>query len=348
MGVAVVIIAGLFGAFAGSFLNVCIHRLPRNESISHPPSRCYACGTAIAWYDNLPVVSWFVLRGKCRHCGAPYSLRYVLAEVGVGLLFAGVAWWLWQVWQQPHPLVMPFAAVLQAMGWPGQEIGFGFMLAVLFAAVSMALVATVIDWQFTIIPDELTLPWLLLAPTLAVVTPTVVGLSISSDGLVTYPMLHWLPYLVIEQGWWSAGASWWRLCGYTLSGLALTWLAWPLARVAWRRYVDGWTPEDETGFVRAQWLWTTGLLVALAIAGVIAGLGGGEPAPFAQPDAAQQIYAVLFYHLGQGIFGAWLGWNVLFLISALGTYVFRNTPWAWATSSFWPLWARSLGRSVSL
>ena len=55
--------AFVFGAFIGSFLNVCIHRLPRNESVVSPPSRCYACGTRVLWYDNIPVLSWLLLRG---------------------------------------------------------------------------------------------------------------------------------------------------------------------------------------------------------------------------------------------------------------------------------------------
>ena len=67
------IVAGLFGALFGSFLNVCIVRLPLDQSIVHPRSRCPRCGAGIAWYDNVPVLSWLVLRGRCRHCGEPYE-----------------------------------------------------------------------------------------------------------------------------------------------------------------------------------------------------------------------------------------------------------------------------------
>jgi leader peptidase (prepilin peptidase)/N-methyltransferase len=78
------------GASVGSFLNVCAWRLPRGESLVRPPSRCPRCGSAIAARDNLPVLGWLWLRGRCRSCSAPISARYPLVESAVGLLFAAV------------------------------------------------------------------------------------------------------------------------------------------------------------------------------------------------------------------------------------------------------------------
>lgn len=75
------------GAVVGSFANVCIHRLPRGASVVHPGSSCPSCGAPIAFYDNVPVVSWLVLRGRCRRCGAPIRARYPLVELSVGLFF---------------------------------------------------------------------------------------------------------------------------------------------------------------------------------------------------------------------------------------------------------------------
>ncbi len=75
------------GAVVGSFANVCIHRLPRGASVVHPGSHCPACGAAIAFYDNVPLVSWLVLRGRCRGCGAPIRVRYPAVELLVALLF---------------------------------------------------------------------------------------------------------------------------------------------------------------------------------------------------------------------------------------------------------------------
>lgn len=87
---AAVALAFLFGLVVGSFLNVVAHRLPRGESLVHPRSRCPRCGTPVKAYDNVPVLSWLVLRGRCRHCGEPISARYPLVELATGLLFAAV------------------------------------------------------------------------------------------------------------------------------------------------------------------------------------------------------------------------------------------------------------------
>jgi len=92
--VVLVILAGLLGTIIGSFLNVVVWRLPRGESLSHPGSACPKCGHAIRWYDNIPVVSWLLLRAKCRDCGEPISARYPAVELATGLFFAGVALWV--------------------------------------------------------------------------------------------------------------------------------------------------------------------------------------------------------------------------------------------------------------
>jgi leader peptidase (prepilin peptidase)/N-methyltransferase len=86
------IVGGLFGLLTGSFLNVCIVRLPLDESVVHPRSRCPRCGRMIEWYDNIPVVSWLLLRGKCRGCGVPISPMYPLVELANGLIWGWMAW----------------------------------------------------------------------------------------------------------------------------------------------------------------------------------------------------------------------------------------------------------------
>jgi leader peptidase (prepilin peptidase) / N-methyltransferase len=86
--------AGLFGTAIGSFLNVCVHRLPRGESVVTPRSRCPGCGHAIGWQDNIPVLSYLLLRGKCRGCGTRISVRYPLVELACGALWlAAVLVW---------------------------------------------------------------------------------------------------------------------------------------------------------------------------------------------------------------------------------------------------------------
>lgn len=83
------VLAGLYGLLIGSFLNVCSLRWPQDQSVVRPRSRCPRCETLIAWYDNVPVVSWLLLRGRCRHCGEPVSIQYPLVELTTGLLWAG-------------------------------------------------------------------------------------------------------------------------------------------------------------------------------------------------------------------------------------------------------------------
>jgi len=86
------VVAGVFGAVIGSFLNVVIHRVPLEESIVFPNSRCASCGGAIAFYDNIPVLSWVMLGAKCRRCKERISIRYPAVELLTAALFVGVAW----------------------------------------------------------------------------------------------------------------------------------------------------------------------------------------------------------------------------------------------------------------
>lgn len=147
-------VLGLLGLCIGSFLNVVIHRLPRMMdrawrlesaellqvpapdlpalSLATPASRCPRCGHRIRWYENVPVLSWLALRGRCSACKAPISPRYPLVEAATGLLFGLLAW--------------QFGPVPAVLAW------------CLFAAVLVALAG--IDWDTTLLPDSLTMPLL--------------------------------------------------------------------------------------------------------------------------------------------------------------------------------------------
>ncbi len=98
MAILIAILVGVLGLAVGSFLNVLIWRLPQGLSLSKPPSSCPKCGHAIRWCDNVPVISWLVLGGKCRDCKDRISLRYPLVELATGLGFFLLAWW-----QLPKP-----------------------------------------------------------------------------------------------------------------------------------------------------------------------------------------------------------------------------------------------------
>lgn len=119
--------AAAFGACVGSFLNVCIHRIPRDESVVTPGSHC-ACGRPIAWRDNVPVLSWLLLRGRARCCGRPFSARYPLVELLTALVFLACA------------ILFP----------PAKALG-GMVLA------SLVVVATFLDLEHMIIPDACTI-----------------------------------------------------------------------------------------------------------------------------------------------------------------------------------------------
>jgi len=89
---------GVLGLLVGSFLNVCIHRWPRDLSVVSPPSRCPSCNRLLRAWHNVPVVSWLVLRGRCAFCGAPISARYPLVELLTAALFVLHAWWFGPTW----------------------------------------------------------------------------------------------------------------------------------------------------------------------------------------------------------------------------------------------------------
>ncbi len=120
-------VAFVLGAVVGSFLNVCIHRLPRGESIITPSSCCASCGTAIRWFDNIPLISYLLLRGKCRNCGSRFSIRYWMVEWITALFFV-------VIWRK-----------------------FEWMEAVAYTLfVCGLIVATFIDFEHYIISNEIT------------------------------------------------------------------------------------------------------------------------------------------------------------------------------------------------
>jgi len=111
MTALVAVIAGIYGLVIGSFLNVVIWRLPRHESLVRPGSHCPGCDAPIAVRDNVPVVSWLVLRGRCRHCGEPISIRYPFIELLTAVLFAAVGARFHDSWALPAFLLLTAALI---------------------------------------------------------------------------------------------------------------------------------------------------------------------------------------------------------------------------------------------
>ena len=137
-------LAFLGGLLAGSFVSVVAHRVPRGESIVGPRSRCPACGAQIAAYDNVPVVSWLILRGRARCCGAPISPRYPLTELTLGALYAATVLVLWdEPWEVALGLV--FVTVLAAITLTDLERRIIPNRILIVAAVAGAAIAAVGD-----------------------------------------------------------------------------------------------------------------------------------------------------------------------------------------------------------
>lgn len=137
-------VALVLGGVIGSFLNVVILRLPRGQSLVRPPSHCSACGKPIRWFDNIPVLSFLWLRGRCRHCEAQISWRYPVIETATAFLFALTSWHL---------------------GWSLELAGAWLLLAALIAIA-------VIDLEHQIIPDAISLPAIAAGLALSFVTPS--------------------------------------------------------------------------------------------------------------------------------------------------------------------------------
>ena len=139
------------GAIVGSLLNVCIHRLPRGESIVSPPSHCPVCNHAIPWYLNIPLFTWVYLRGKCANCGTAISVRYLFVELLTGLVF--LACWL-------------------AFGSQSALLALVYCLF-----LSGLIVATFIDLEHFIIPDEITLGGIVAGFLCSAAVPAMHGLT---------------------------------------------------------------------------------------------------------------------------------------------------------------------------
>jgi len=154
------IAAFLWGALWGSFANVLIHRLPAGESIVSPRSRCPGCATPIAWYDNVPIVSYLLLRGRCRRCGEPIALRYLLVELLGGLLSFALF------------MLYVVTPMLQGGGIEGifaWQIWFFFCLSLV--------IVTFTDLDLWVIPDEIVLGMSAIGLVLVIWRPELIGVE---------------------------------------------------------------------------------------------------------------------------------------------------------------------------
>ena len=200
----VLITTGVLGAIIGSFLNVVIHRLPEEQSIVFPNSHCPNCDAAIGWYDNLPLLSYMILAGRCRACKQGISIRYPAVELLTGLLFVVVAW------RDGLTIVLPFDLIFVSA-----------MVALIF-----------IDAEHMILPNAITYPGMVFVLIARVVILLVSGEPHFDDlELLTRGILHGMPLwaasligaviggLIGGGSLWLMGWTWEKLRGIEAMGL---------------------------------------------------------------------------------------------------------------------------------
>lgn len=272
----VVLFSFLFGINVGSFLNVCVYRSPRHcVTVNHPVwSFCPRCRRRLRWYENQPLLGWLLLRGKCGGCALPISLRYPLIEGLTGLLWLGVAW----------RTLLPVKAADPTAAF------------VLVTAVSMILVAALIDLDLRILPDKLTIPGMVLTPIGMLFAPSLIEawnlpqLSHSLHGLLVGPLSWWgsetlvwlytkpLSLLLLVDGGPRQAAIEALLTSLAglVTGVSAMWGLALMGRVVTGREAIGFGDVKFLGFLGAL----TGpggvliLLVLASAAGSVAGLWG--------------------------------------------------------------------------
>jgi len=188
-------LAFLWGASWGSFVNVVAWRVPHGLSVVKPASSCPACQTPIRWYHNLPVLGWFLVRGRCAACGVAISRRYPLVEFTMGV--AGLAFWVLLRSEDPRPADFLLDAIIP------------FVLHVIFIAGLLAL--TLIDLDWFLLPDSLTIPLLVLGLLASVASPrapdaTEAALGVVIGGVVP-AVVMWL-YLLLTGRSGLGGGDW--------------------------------------------------------------------------------------------------------------------------------------------
>lgn len=160
--------AAVFGACIGSFLNVCIWRIPRDESVVTPGSHCPSCERPIPWYLNIPVLSWALLRGKCRWCRQPISARYIGVEILTALLFCAV--FLLYVLDPPH--------------WGMMPLSHEALIPVYWVFLAGLVCGTFVDLDHMIIPDSVTIGGMIAGPIFSALVPAMHGETLWYRGLM--------------------------------------------------------------------------------------------------------------------------------------------------------------------
>ena len=268
------VISVALGACVGSFLNVCIYRIPLEQSVVSPPSHCFSCGKGVAPYDNIPIFSYLILGGKCRHCKAGYSPRYMFVEILVAALF----FLIWCGWgDAPRPFGLA-------------AFGSIFLVPVYWLFCGLLVLGAFVDLDHRIIPDRVT------------IGGTILGLLCS----VLVPSLHGVDAVT----WWDGLRA--SLIGAAM-GFGLLWGVGVFGKVLFRRDAMGFGDVKLMAGVGAFLGWDAVLFTLMfgslfgAVIGItmilVRGRDKQEPIPFG-PFLSSA--ALLWVFWGQGWWDAYV------------------------------------------
>ncbi len=289
-----------FGAIVGSFINVVIYRLPAGMSVISPPSRCPFCGVRLAWYDNMPILGWLVVRGRCRTCKTPISPQYMLVEAFMACLFLGLYW--------------AFYIAGPSSNWWWQQVGgdwwyYNWVLRTLPAFVALVfmlagLVAmTIIDARTFTIPIGI---------------PRVITVV----GFVAWPLQTLLPSNIHALGDWPIPTTDWHWFAVAACGMTGVLVAWGLLHRGIIRYsfadYDKYVPEGQVigDYPHARREMGVEMLFLLpVVTGLTLGHFIGNMLPATAPPAALQA-------LGGSLLGYLCGAGIVWAVRILGTLGF--------------------------
>ncbi len=265
-----------FGACMGSFLNVCIYRIPREESIVKPRSHCPHCMTPIAWYDNIPLLSWCLLKARCRQCGGTISPRYVIVEALIALLFL-------LVWFKLPIMGLPAAFALTPVFDPA-------IIPVFWLAVFGLALGTFVDLEHMIIPDRVSLGGIATGLTLSALVPSLQGQPDGYGGFLS------------------------SFLGAAL-GVGILWFIAVLGKLIFRKDAMGMGDVKLMGAIGAYLGWPSVLFTLMvssflgAIVGVSLVLTGKKEMQSRIPFGPYIALAALIWMFwGPGIWNAYINW----------------------------------------
>jgi leader peptidase (prepilin peptidase)/N-methyltransferase len=242
------IFAGLFGLAFGSFLNVCLSRWPEGESIVHPHSHCRNCDHTLSWWENIPLVSWIALRGRCRNCYDLIGWRYPLVELAVGVLWSSVAWrFPVNVLDPGLPRVALYDSLLTSLG----------LLVFYWLLIALA----VLDAEYLWLPNWLTLPGIA-AGFLFSAFSFIVAIKLDSIG--RSPLHPGFQYMQGEQ--WEV--AWSRFIAILAAAGLILLIRWLYKLIRHREGIG--LGDAKLMAMLAAWLGLPGALLAFAL-GVLIG-----------------------------------------------------------------------------